>query len=121
MAMQTRKNPRKDITLPGRYFTGLGQPVDVILKDLSTGGCRFEHGSDKLRIGFRLQIYIAGSGPHHAMIRWVENGEVGLTFIQPLSEEEYDAFQPGHVPDVAEVTAPGEFEEMPEYTPRRFC
>lgn len=119
--MQTRKNPRKAITLPGRYFTGLGDPVDVQLTDLSTGGCSFAVGPGKLMLGSRLQIFVAGSGPHHASIKWLKDGEAGVCFAVPLDEEEFDKMQPSHIPDLTPEAMPGDFDEMKPGLPLRFC
>ncbi len=119
--MRTRQTKRKIIELPGRCYTGQGTPQDVILKDLSVGGCRFETQSVKLGLGSRLQIYIAGTGPHHASVTWVEKGEVGITFRTPLSEEKFEGFQSSHVP-VYSQSSGGAFDAMPEdQSTRRFC
>ncbi|MFL0354904.1 PilZ domain-containing protein [Erythrobacter sp. GH1-10] len=119
--MRTRKNQRRSITLPGRYMTSLGTPEDVVLTDLSVGGCRFAMGSRKLTLGTPLQIYVAGSGPHRAVIKWVDKGEVGVTFSTPLSESEFETFQGSHVPDLAAQGMPGDFEPLTDTRPQRFC
>ncbi len=119
--MQTRQKPRKALNLPGRFFTGLGVPVDVTMSDISVGGCRFPVGDQQFAIGTPLQIFIAGSGPHRAAIRWVEKGEAGVTFVSPLSEELVEGFQDNHVPDAPTVAPQGDFEPMTDAKPRRFC
>ncbi|QFT76638.1 PilZ domain-containing protein [Erythrobacter sp. THAF29] len=119
--MRTRKTTRRSITLPGRFFTGLGTPEDVVLTDLSVGGCRFASGARKLPLGAPLQIYVAGSGPHRATVKWVEGGEVGVTFTSPLSEEQFENFRHSHVPDLAAQGTPGDFEDVPDELPQRFC
>ncbi|MEP0189631.1 MAG: PilZ domain-containing protein [Erythrobacter sp.] len=119
--MQTRQKPRKALNLPGRFFTGLGVPVDVTMSDISVGGCRFPVGEQQFAIGTPLQIFIAGTGPHRAAIRWVENGEAGVTFTTPLSEDLVDGMQVSHVPDASEESVPGDFDAMDDAKPRRFC
>ncbi|MBV7265282.1 PilZ domain-containing protein [Erythrobacter ani] len=119
--MQTRKKPRKTITLPGRYFTGLGSPVDVILTELSVGGCRFPASGKKLIPGAPLQIYVGTSGPHRANIRWAENGEVGVTFTVPLTEQQISEFDSSDLPAFSGKTGADEFEELPGARPHRFC
>ena len=119
--MRTRKTPRKAINVPGRYFTGLGDPVDVTLGDLSEGGCRFPIEAHKLNIGAPLQIYIAGSGPHRAAVRWIDDGQVGVTFATPLSTEQFEKFEGSHVPDLSSDAIPGEFEIASDALPQRFC
>lgn len=107
--------------MPGRYFTGLGAPVDVKLTDLSEGGCRFATGGRMLPLGHNLQIYIGNSGPHLASVKWADRGEVGITFASPLDTEQFSRFQNSHVPDGTFDTQSAEFETMPESAPRRFC
>ncbi|MBV7258851.1 PilZ domain-containing protein [Erythrobacter crassostreae] len=119
--MQTRKTSRKTVSLPGRYFTGLGNPVDVTLIDLSTGGCRFAPGPGKFTPGTQLQVFVGSSGPHRAMIKWSDGGEIGVTFTVPLNSNLVDQSQDGHVPDLSKSMAPGDFEPMDGSRPSRFC
>ncbi len=119
--MQTRQTNRKPITLAGRYFTGQGTPTDVTITDLSSGGCRFASRSPFLTRGARVQIYLEKSGPHHALVKWIEDGEIGVTFNTPLSEDDFATFQNSHVPAVAEDRRAGAFEDMPKSLPNRFC
>ena len=119
--MRTRQNDRKYISLPGRYSTGLGEPRDVILRDLSCGGCRFTNDSNKLAPGVALQIYVGHSGPHRAIVRWSKDGEVGLGFLTPLSQETFGSFQASHVPDPENSNPTADFGDMSDVTPLRFC
>ncbi len=119
--MQTRKTPRKSLNVPGRYFTGLGDPVDVTLADLSEGGCRFAIGNQKLNIGAPMQIYVASTGPHRASVRWIDDGQVGVTFATPLETEQFEKFKGSHVPDMSDDGTPGEFEVVPDALPQRYC
>ena len=119
--MQTRQTQRKTITLAGRYFTGAGEPVDVLIRDLSTGGCRFDATGPKLMQHTRLQIFLEGSGPHYAMVKWAADGEVGITFVTPLSEELFARFQNSHVAVPGKDRASAAFDAMPKSAPRRFC
>lgn len=66
--METRQSSRTEIELPGRFFTGLAEAIDVQLKDVSEGGCRFATGEHALTIGSHVQIFIAGTGPYHANV-----------------------------------------------------
>ncbi len=119
--MRTRKSTRKSITLQGRYFTGLGTPEEVMLADLSVGGCRFNVGDRKVMLGAPLQIYVGASGPHRAVIKWVKGEEVGVTFTTPLSETHFESFQTSHIPDPAAKNVADGFEEMGDTAPQRFC
>ena len=119
--MKIRKTSRKTITLPGRYITGLGKPEDVLLTDLSVGGCRITYGDRKVILGAPIQIFIGNTGPHRATIKWIKGEELGVTFTQPLSEEQFTTFQNSHVPDRVTNTVSGEFDEMNGTAPQRFC
>lgn len=119
--MQTRTTHRKTINLAARYFTGLGNPVDVVISDVSVGGCRFGIKSSNLMLGSRLQMFIESSGPHHATVKWTEGEEVGVTFANPLSEEHVAKFKSSHVPACEADRRAGIFDEMPKALPNRFC
>lgn len=119
--MQTRQKQRKTISLPGRYFTGLGAPVDAMLIDLSVGGCRFAVGNQTLVPGAQVQIYVGGSGPHRAIVKWTEAGEAGVTFTNPLPDEEFATFRNTHVKVLDPEEKPGDFEGIPDTAPQRFC
>ncbi len=119
--MRTRQSSRKNITLPGRYFTGLGTPEDVVLTDLSVGGCRFANGNRRVTLGSPIQIYVANTGPHRATVKWVQDGKVGVTFTSPLSQDQFSAFQSSHIPDTIDPGAMDSFQDMKDAKPQRFC
>jgi hypothetical protein len=122
--MQTRQKARRKINVPGRYFTGVGAPVDVVLRDISEGGCRFPVEAAHLAIGAPVQIFVGTSGPHRAAVRWVSGGEVGIKFAAPLPAHTIAQFQNSHIPDPSDPAATGGFAPMspdPQGTPRRFC
>jgi len=119
--METRQAPRRNVTLPGRYITGLGLPVDVTLIDISEGGCCFSSDEERLRIGTPLQMYIAGSGPHRGSVRWTHGNEVGIAFLIPLDEQTLDQIQSGEIDDRPQPVAPVALEQVTEAQPLRFC
>ncbi|TRD11138.1 PilZ domain-containing protein [Erythrobacter insulae] len=119
--MQTRQTPRKSIKLPSRYFTGTGAPDDVLVTEISAGGCRFASTSPDLTIGARLQIEIAGTGPHHGTVKWAEKGEIGVTFLRNITEAELGEFQSSHIPAASAGLSEREFEPMTKTKPTRFC
>lgn len=119
--MRTRQDNRKQISLPGRFSTGLGEPRDVVLRDLSCGGCRIEVPSAQIAPGAPLQIYVGQTGPHRAVVRWAKDGELGLSFRTPLSEQQFSSFQASHIPDSADQNPSAAFEELADMTPQRFC
>ncbi|MEP5937909.1 MAG: PilZ domain-containing protein [Erythrobacter sp.] len=91
--MQTRKSNRQEISLPGQYVSGFGTAGDVTLSDLSPGGCRFESGDSQFALGSELKIYVAGSGPYRATVKWVDAGVVGVTFPTRLTEQQFDSLR----------------------------
>lgn len=119
--MRTRQTNRKHISLPGRFSTGLGEPQDVVLRDLSCGGCRFAAGSQKIAPGAPLQIYVGQTGPHRAIVRWAKEGEVGLGFLKPLTQQQFESFQASHIPDSTNANPQAAFEDMGDLTSQRFC
>ena len=119
--MRTRQTSRKAINLPARYLTGLGEPQDVFLRDLSTGGCRFAIGNRRISLGAPIQIFVGGTGPHRAIVKWVAKGEAGINFTIPLDDNLVDSFQASHVPDHAQMNVSTKFEDMSGVLPQRFC
>lgn len=119
--MQTRQTKRKTITLAGRYVPGPGGAVDVKVNDLSPRGCRFAVAAPQPGIGSRVQLYLEGSGPHFALVKWVRKGEVGVTFIAPLSDELFSKFQNTHVPALDVERTAEAFALSPKGAPTRFC
>ena len=91
--MQTRKSNRQAISLPGQYISGFGASGDVTLSDLSPGGCRFESDDSQFAVGSALKVYVAGSGPYRATVKWVDEGMVGVTFANRLSDQQLDSLQ----------------------------
>jgi hypothetical protein len=119
--MQTRQSPRRNIKVPGRYFTGVGDPIDVMIGDISEGGCRFVIDPRLVSLGSQLQVTIGGSGPHRAVVRWLEKGVAGVTFQRKLNPELIEQFQSSHIPDTADFPAPADFELFDYAPPQRFC
>ncbi|WP_390586981.1 PilZ domain-containing protein [Erythrobacter sp. MTPC3] len=119
--MQTRQTSRKTISLPGRFYTGAGQLVDVTLSELSVGGCRFAAPGKALIPGTPLQVYIGASGPHRANVRWSENGEVGVTFAAPFTQPQIDAFENGEEPGTPGTAQADTLDQLSKAKPHRFC
>lgn len=64
-----------------------GIPVDMIIDDLSYGGCRMS-GDIGLYAGDRITIGLPGIGVRSAQVVWAKDGSTGLTFDVPLSRED---------------------------------
>lgn len=119
--MKTRQTQRKTITLAGRYLGGSGRPVDVTINDLSQRGCRFAVDAPQPARGSQVQLFLEGSGPHHAMVKWVKDGEVGVTFIAQLDENLFRRFQNSHVPSLDDNRPRDGAVAPPKGAPNRFC
>jgi hypothetical protein len=119
--MKTRQSSRKKINLPGRYISGSGELQDVVLRDLSPSGCRFDLGLRRLTPGSPLQMYVAGTGPHRGIVKWVAGGEAGLGFLAPLPESQFGRFQSSHIPDPADRNIGVGPDDIGQIKPQRFC
>ncbi|MBE5074056.1 PilZ domain-containing protein [Erythrobacteraceae bacterium E2-1 Yellow Sea] len=85
-AMQTRKIDRNQVSIPGQCRTMRGQMIDIQLRDLTPGGCRFADPARALLLHAPVTLMIGGSGPHNARLRWREGDEVGVAFDRPLPD-----------------------------------
>lgn len=87
-----RSANRHDVQRASTLRSGDGTPVDVLLEDVSTSGCRIS-GAPDLRPGEAILIGLAGVGARPAHIVWAGEGEAGCAFDQPLGAEELDKVQ----------------------------
>lgn len=85
--MRTRKVERKPTKIAGQCCTSQGRLSDITVCDLTKGGCRFSDADRGLFTGVPVSIMIAGSGPYRSFVRWREEDDVGVSFVQPLSPE----------------------------------
>lgn len=69
-----------------------GAPIDVLLEDVSTSGCRIS-GVPDLAQGEAILIGLAGVGARLARIIWIEDNRTGCHFDAPLSAEEFATTQ----------------------------
>jgi hypothetical protein len=83
--VRTRKTTRLPITATGACRSAHGMLWDVVLADLSEGGCRIADARGRLRQGEMVRLFIAGTGPHLARVAWRDAGEAGLVFQSNLS------------------------------------
>jgi len=75
---------RYPVSVPGRYRLGRGVPRDVMVLDLSEGGCRFFDKFGTLREGATLTFRIGSIGPIPAVVAWSTGQEVGVNFENDL-------------------------------------
>ncbi len=66
------------------HVTGEGRPHGVRIIDISPLGlmCRSDNA---LPIGDRISIWLPLVKDHDAHIRWVEDGRIGLEFVEPIA------------------------------------
>lgn len=87
---QDRIEPRKPVSIQGRYRTGSGMAKDVIVADMSTRGCKFYDRFSGLRQEARLTIRIGSIGPLDAVVRWRTGQLIGVQFDNALHESVLD-------------------------------
>ncbi|WP_427964310.1 PilZ domain-containing protein [Altererythrobacter sp.] len=93
--MRARKVERKRTDIGGQCCSVQGRVFDVVLSDLTQGGCRFRDPQRILAIASPVNMTIDGTGPHRAHVRWREQEEVGVSFIRPLTAEQVEALISG--------------------------
>jgi hypothetical protein len=64
-----------------------GQPVDVVVLDLSRSGIRIMTDAD-LSVGQEISIGLAGAGVTRAYVTWARDGEYGCAFERPIAPED---------------------------------
>ena len=104
--MRTRKVDRKQVEVQGQCCSVQGRLFDIVLNDLTTGGCGFPDPEGILSIGSPVNLMICGTGPHRAHVRWADKGCVGVSFQRPLSDEAVQNLIDGKPP----VTAPSQMK-----------
>lgn len=79
---------RQELGRPSTLRADDGAPVDVLLEDVSTSGCRIS-GVPELAQGEAILIGLAGVGARLARVIWTEENRAGCHFDAPLSAEEF--------------------------------
>jgi hypothetical protein len=64
-----------------------GEPVDVVVLDLSRSGVRILSDA-LLEVGQEISIGLAGAGSTRAYVTWSRGGEYGCAFERPIAPEE---------------------------------
>ena len=87
-----RRAQRRATDAPSTMRTDGGDPVDVLVLDLSRSGIRIMTDAD-LGIGQEISIGLAGAGVTRAFVTWARGGEYGCAFERPIGvEDEAAAF-----------------------------
>lgn len=92
-----RKAVEADVQLraPGRRL------ANVKLLDLSTHGCKIAIDDKPVATGQFVAIHLPDAEPSLAVVRWVEAGNAGLEFAQPIPEALADAIAAAEPPKSA--------------------
>ncbi len=112
--MEERRDERHGLIVNGRYRTGTGMPMDIVLHDLSKSGCQIHDRLGRLDMGQFLTIRIGPIGPIDAHVRWLRGRMAGIEFDNPLNDAVLEHLRTiaEPAPDAAEVprrrTAPAE-------------
>lgn len=85
--MRVRRSSRVGLTATGSCRTARGITFDVVVADLSPGGCRIDDPAGLLAQGEQIRLTIAATGPHMAEVAWRRRGRVGIEFRSDLPEQ----------------------------------
>ena len=80
----TRQAERLPVRMRACCRTRSGFRDDVVITDLSTGGCRIESRSTTLRPGDLVLVRPEGLEGQPGVVCWVERNCVGIKFERPL-------------------------------------
>ena len=84
--MKDRRDERHGLIVNGRYRTGRGMPMDIVLHDLSKSGCQIHDRLGHLDVDQFVTIRIGPIGPIEAHVRWLEGRNAGIQFDSPLND-----------------------------------
>ena len=100
-----RRSKRLGLAMPARCRMLSGFAEDVVIRDISEGGCRVASAVLRLRAGDRILLRPPGLEGLAGMVRWFERGEAGIEFERPLYvavvehlHRHYVTFLPSEVP-----------------------
>jgi len=106
--MEDRRDERHGLIVNGRYRTGRGLPMDIVLHDLSKSGCQIHDRMGRLEVGQFLTIRIGPIGPIDAHVRWLEGRNAGIQFDSPLNDAVLDHVRTLAQPAPVQPRAPPE-------------
>lgn len=104
-AHQPRQFARLSMAMPARCRSLGGFIDDVVVRDLSAGGCRLVSHALTVRPGMRIVVRPAGLEGLCGEVRWVRGHEAGIEFERPLYlpvvehlHRQFSSFLPPMVP-----------------------
>lgn len=87
---EERNQKRHPLEVWGYYRTSSGGKREIPIKDLSENGCRFYDRFSSLLPGAEITMRIETLGPFSAIVRWQEDGYVGVEFEHRLYGPTFD-------------------------------
>lgn len=87
---ESRRTPRFDISVQGRYRTGNGIAQHVPIFEISETGCRFYDRFGRLTAGVEMSLKIESIGPILATVRWCKDHIAGIEFAYPIYGPVFD-------------------------------
>lgn len=81
---EARSDRRLTLAMPARCRMLSGFTEDVVVRDVSQGGCRIASRVMNLRPGDRVLLRPPGMESLVGAVRWCEGGEAGVEFEHPL-------------------------------------
>ncbi|MFC3173889.1 PilZ domain-containing protein [Novosphingobium bradum] len=81
---EERRARRLALAMPARCRMLSGFTEDVVVRDVSPGGCRIASHALRLRAGERVLLRPAGLESLPGVVRWCEANEAGIEFDHPL-------------------------------------
>lgn len=89
---EARGAQRRAADAPSTMRTDGGEPVDVVVLDISRSGIRILSDAE-LAVGQEISIGLAGAGSTRAFVTWSRGTEYGCAFERPIAlEDEARAF-----------------------------
>ena len=86
-AKEARTSERRPTTAASTMRMDGGEPVDVVVLDISQSGIRIFTGAD-LVIGQEISIGLAGAGVTRAFVAWRVDDQYGCAFERPITPED---------------------------------
>ena len=102
---EERSSRRLGLAMPARCRMLSGFTEDVVIRDISEGGCRVAGSCLRLRAGDRVLLRPPGMESLAGTVRWFERGEAGIAFERGLHvavvehlHRQYLTFLPTEIP-----------------------
>lgn len=90
----SRAHDRRLLAIPGRCGIGERSLEDVLVEDLSAGGCSLRGSLPAFSKADAVTVWLDTHGPFSAKLRWAKRGSIGVAFESPLDQATIDLFDP---------------------------